>query len=481
MPTTVQRERQPESPGGYRETLRVALPLVASMASFTVMQFCDRLFLSWYSSVSIRAALPAGILAFTMICAFMALAGYAGTIVAQYHGAGDPSSCSRATAQGVWVALLSWPLILALLPPGRWLLVHAGHAPDVVPEELAYFTILMVGGVTVPLGAAVSGFFIGRGDTRTNMLASMAGHAVNAVLDYGLIFGRFGMPRLGITGAAIATVAAGVVTPAILLLIYFAPRMHARYGTRRHLRLEPAMMRRLLRFGLPSAWHMLADVGTFAAFVLLSARLEATALAASNIAFSINNLAFMPLVGLGMAASILVGQHQGAGRSRYAERAGWTALKLGAFYMVLTGVSFACFPGMYFRLFASGQNNGLEAAALLPVGRRLLLMMAAWGLMDAVNIILGGALKGAGDTRFVMLYSIIMGWVVWLGGEVLILVVFRRGIVAAWVWLMIYVWILAIGFFLRWRRGKWKAIRMIESPTPMSPAKTGAEAWVVVN
>ncbi len=468
-------------PGGYRETLRVALPLIVSMASFTAMQFCDRLFLAWYSHVAIRAALPAGILSFTMLCAFMALAGYAGTFVAQYHGAGDRTSCSRATAQGIWVALLAWPVALALIPAGRWILRHIGHAPDTVPSELTYFTILMAGGFTVPLGAAIGGFFTGRGDTRTNMLANVAGHAVNIVLDYGLIFGRLGLPRLGIAGAALATVVAGLVTPGLLLGLYFSPRLHARYATRRHLRLDPALMRRLLRFGVPSAWHMLADVGTFAAFVLLAARLEETAVAASNIAFSINNLAFMPLLGLGMTASILVGQHQGAGRPAAAERAGWTCLKLGWLYMLAIGATFVGLPRFYFTLFAAGRDSGLDPAALLPVGRVLLMMMAGWGLLDAVNIILSGALKGAGDTRFVMLYSMLMGWLVWLGGEVLILLVFRLGILHAWAWLMVYVWLLAAGFFLRWRQGRWKSIRLIEPAVPLSPAKPGAEAWVVVD
>ena len=86
-------------PGGYREMLRVAWPLIISMGSFTVMQFADRVFLAWHSMVSIQAALPAGILSFTLSAGFMALAGYANTFVAQYHGAGDAAGCGRATAR----------------------------------------------------------------------------------------------------------------------------------------------------------------------------------------------------------------------------------------------------------------------------------------------------------------------------------------------------------------------------------------------
>ena len=105
-------------PGGYREMWRIAAPLILSMASYTIMQFCDRVFLSRYSSVTIQAALPAGILAHTMICFFQALTGYAGTFTAHFHGARELVQCVRLTIQGLWLALASWPLILLLIPLG---------------------------------------------------------------------------------------------------------------------------------------------------------------------------------------------------------------------------------------------------------------------------------------------------------------------------------------------------------------------------
>ena len=241
-----------DAPGSYREVIRIAWPLVVSMGSFTLMQFVDRMFLAWYSPVSIQAALPAGILSFTFICTFMALCGYANTFVAQYHGAGDPVGCSRATAQAVWLSLLIWPLLLISIPLGWWFLELSGHAPEVLAEEKIYFNWLTAGGVLVPLGAAISSFFTGRGETRTNMVASMAGNVVNLVLDYMLIFGKWGAPEMGIRGAAIATLIAGLVAPAILFTIYFSRRYHAVYQTRDHIGLNWRLMGRLIRFGLPS-------------------------------------------------------------------------------------------------------------------------------------------------------------------------------------------------------------------------------------
>ena len=466
------------TPGGYRETLKVAWPLIMSMGSFTLMQFTDRLFLAWYSAVSIQAALPAGILSFTLVSGFMALAGYANTFVAQYHGAGDGPGCSRATAQGILLALLSWPVMLALIPLGLWLLQISGHAPAVLAEERAYFAILMLGGVTAPLGAAVGGFFSGRGDTFTTMITNVIGNALNIVLDYAMIFGRWGCPEMGIRGAAWATVISGFVSPALLLLLYFSRRYDRPFRTRGAFRWDPPLMRRMLRFGLPAALHLLLDVGAFTLFVLLTGRLGATALAASNIALSINNIAFMPLLGMGMAATILVGQYQGARQPEVAERAGLTAMKLAWGYMGVIAISFVLFARMYFSLFTGSAPGMVAMDDVLDKGRWLLVMMSVWGMLDAISLVLGGALKGAGDTRFVLLCSALMTWLLWIPGEAILLLWLDAGLLSAWIWMTVFIFLLSAGFWFRFRRGRWKSIEMIRHEPLVPEAICGVETTV---
>jgi MATE family multidrug resistance protein len=470
--------RSPEISGGYREVLRVAYPLILSMGTFTVMQFCDRIFLARFSSISIQAALPAGVLSWTFVCVFQALAGYAGTFVAQYHGAGDARGCVRATAQGFWLALLSWPLMLALIPVGWWIMRISGHAPAVLAEERVYFTILMVGAVTVPLGAAIGGYFTGRSRMTLNTVVNMAGCLVNIVLDYGMIFGKWGFPVMGIRGAAIATVIAGAVAPLVQLAVFACQPEVRALGLRRALAFDAKLMWRMVRFGLPAGGHLLADVGAFTVFVMMTGRLGDVALAASNTGFSINGVAFMPLVGVSMAASIVVGQYQGRGDSDSAYRAGWSAMKIGWGYMLLAALSFVLFPTGYYELFQSREAT-YTTAELVALGRNMMFMMAIWGMLDAVNIVLSGALKGAGDTRFVMLYMLIFGWCVWLPGEVLI---FWRGggILAAWLWMTVYVLILAGGFWWRWCSGRWRSISLVGVPAvPQLPTRPGADGLMV--
>lgn len=438
----------------------MALPLIVSMAGFTVMQFCDRLFLARYDSVAIQAAIPAGVLAFTLICFFQAMAGYAGTFVAQYHGAGDKRGCVRATVQGVWLALVTAPFLAALTPLGYWLMHISGHAPAVLAQERSYYGWLMLGGWLVPLGAAIGGYFTGQSRMRLNTIANVAGSAVNILLDYVMIFGKWGCPEMGIKGAAIATVISSAIAPLAQLIAFLREPDVRAAGRIKVWRLDPPLMRRILRFGLPAGLHLLADISAFAVFVMLTGRLGAVALAASNIGFSINSLAFSPLLGLSMAASVLTGQYQGKRDADTAMRAGWTTLKLAWVYMLVIGTTFALFPEAYFTLFRARTAN-FSVAELLAVGKPMMLLMAAWGVFDTVNIVLSGALRGVGDTRFVMLYMLLMGWLFWIPGELWILLR-GGGILEAWRWLALYVAILSGGFALRWWRGQWRHIKLLE-------------------
>lgn len=444
----------------------MAAPIIVTMASFTLMQFFDRVFLARYGSVELRAALPAGILAFTLTAFFQTLAGYAGTFVAQYHGAGKKKECGRATAQGLWLGLLTWPLGLALIPAGFWLLSVAGHPADVLVAENTYMGILMTGCGFWAVTNAVSGFFSGRGDTRTPMRASLVANLANIVLDYAMIFGRWGFPEWGIAGAAVATVISSALGLAILLVSYSRKRFREEYAVWTGWRLDWSLMEPLLRFGTPAALQTLQDVGSFAFFVVLLGRLPEADMAASNIAFSINNVAFMPLLGMGMAATILVGQYQGARAPELAERASLTAMKMAWFYMGFVALTFLFFPRPYFSLFTGDAAGMVTMADVLDKGRWLLVMMSVWGMLDAISLVVGGALKGAGDTRYVLFYTALATWLVWIPGEVILILWLGASLMAAWIWMTVFIFLLAGGFWLRFRRGRWKVIEMIQHESP---------------
>ena len=464
-----QSSASPPRPGGYREMWRIAAPLIFSMGAFSIMLFCDRIFLSRYSSVSILAALPAGALAHTLTCLFQAIASYSGTFTAHYHGAKRPDQCVHSTVQGLWLALASWPLILLLIPVGIWIMQVSGHTPEVFAEERVYFVILMFTAIVVPLNAAIGGYFIGIGRTMINLVASVAGCLLNILLNYVMIFGHWGCPEMGICGAAWGTALSSAVMFTIQLAIFFRVGAVRSYLSQKKMmwniwRPDWPLLKRILRFGTPSGVQLLMDMGSFTLFIMLTGRMGDVAQAASNIALSINHLAFAPLLGFGFAASAVVGQHQGARNTPAAERAGGTAVRMGLLYMTLIGLTFIFLPHVYFDLF-NPKNATFTPAELLGIGRTMLIMVTLWGFFDSISIILCGALKGAGDTRFVMIYMALGGWLFFVPGS-LVIVWLGLGILALWAWLALYVCLFAVGVVIRWRGGHWKHIRLIHHDTP---------------
>ena len=458
------------SSSSYRALLRIAVPLIITSASFTVQNFCDRMFLAWYSPATLQAAVPAGILFFTLVCGFMSTAAFANSLVAQYYGSGDLHSCSRSVAQSILLALFSFPLILLLIPVGRWMLSLSGHAPDVMAAEKTYLTVLMAGGLFLPLSSAVSSFFSGRGLTRVIMLCALLGTFVNLILNWLLIFGVGPFPEMGIAGAALASVISGFISPVIMLSIYFSKKTDRLYATRRHFYFDGPLFRRLLRFGIPAGVHMALDIGAFSLFVLLVGRLGETAFMAANIALSVNMIAFMPAVGIGQAAGTLVGQHMGRRDLDGAARIGWRAVHIGWIYTICAALTFVLMPEVYIHLFARGD---VPLGEIMGLARMLLAFAACWGLMDATNLILSGALRGAGDTHFVMWYETSMAWFFFAAGELLIVLVFKLGVVVAWAWALIYICLLAIGMIARFRSKHWQKIELIERAPVIAEAAEG--------
>lgn len=447
--------------GGWRELLKIAWPLIINSGTFAVLNFCDRLFLAQYGEMEFRASLPAGILFFTLVCGFMALAGFTNSFVSQMWGAGDKEGCARATAQGIIFSMLSIPLIMLLVPAGIWFLRLSGHGPEVLALEEEYFKILMWCGGGMTLSSALSSFFSGRGKTFVIMGCNIVANGLNILLNYLFVFGKWGFPEMGIAGAGWATVIGSWLSPSIFALLYFSKSANHEFRTWKNLRYDANLFKRMIRFGFPSGVHWFLDVAAFTVFVLLVGRLGPIAHIASNIALSINLIAFMPMVGMGMAASILVGQYLGRNQPDYAERIGWLALKIGIGYIAVIGVTFVLFPEFYASVFASDAGS-VPYDELIHATRILLVMLAIWGVADATALILSGALKGAGDTHFVMYFQSAVAWGIMVLGQVVIVLVFKLNVYVSWTWTLLYIVILGIGFTWRFKSGRWKNIDLLD-------------------
>ncbi len=472
MPSTARRlvAARWSTGGGYKDILTIAFPLILSTSSWSLQHFVDRMFLAWYSREAIAASTPAGILNYTLMSPFIGTAGYVSTFVAQYAGAGRQDRIGPCVWQGLYIALVGGLGMALLIPVAEPLFRLIGHSPAVQRHEIAYFSLLCLGAFPAIACSALAGFFSGRGQTWPVMWANLVATAVNIVLDYLLIFGMGRVPEMGIAGAAIATniaMAASLLVYGVLVLRQGNDR---RFHILRGWRLDPALCCRIVRFGLPSGVQFFIDLSGFTVFLLIVGRLGTESLAATNIAFNINTLAFMPMIGLGMAVSVLVGQHLGRDDPAMAEQCTSSGLHITLLYMGTVALLYVLLPGWFLAPFAVHAENG-GTDGILRLSVVLLRFVALYSVFDVLSIVYAAALKGAGDTRFVM---IMIGG---LSGGVLILPTYvaveqyGAGILTAWAIATAYVSCLGVAFYLRFRTGRWKAMRVIEQPPGPSAAR----------
>jgi multidrug resistance protein, MATE family len=451
------------SPG---DVLRIAFPLIVASSGHALRLFVDRVMLAHYAPASIAASMPAGLLSFTFMSVFIGIAGYAGAFVAQYTGAGQPRRTGLAVWQAIYVALAGGVVVALIGHAAPWIFRCMGHAPEVQVEQITYFQTLAPFGVAGIGLAGINGFWSGRGHTRVVMSIELLCAALNVILNTALIFGRFGAPRMGIAGAALATGLSNVAGCALALALFLRPANRAAFDTLPRRTFDGALFRRLLRFGFPNGLQFMLDLLAFNLFVMYIGRTGPIELEAANIAFSLNALAFMPIIGMGATASILVGQGVGAGDTAFAQRAVRSAFLLGVLYNAIVGTALLFFPGAILTLFARAGDSG--QATTLAIAAVCLRYIAAYLVFDAACIIYSHAVKGAGDTKFTMWVGLAMSW----GTLVLPCAIATRLGADNWVlWriLVIHIGIAACVFYARYRFGPWRTMRVIETPDALLP------------
>jgi len=455
--------------------LKLAGPLILSQMGVMLMQIVDGIFLAHYSEFAIAAVGPAA-MSFWLVCGlFMGIVGYSNTFVAQYVGAQQPQRVGAAVWQGLYLALAAGLVLASLAFVAHPFFTLVGHAPEVRDQEIIYFKILAWGGVSFLLSGAVSGFFAGRHDNKVLMLAHLAGGATNAVLDALLIFGLLGFPRMGIAGAAWATVAGHVVQVAILGRLLFLPRHREAFSTWRGRALDFVLLRRLVRYGFPNGVRYVIEIAAWTVFLLIIGRIDEVSLAASNIVWRINGMAFFPVIGLSIAVSMLVGQAQGAGRPDLSRKAAQRGLILGQVWMTAAAGVMVLAPALLLGIFFSdtGTDRQMEIYAMSV---KLLRFVAVYCLADNFNIIFMAMLAGAGDTRWMLITSGILHAI--FLSALLLLAHLGAGVMALWLTATLFISLAAGVWVLRFRSAAWEDKRVIEHAPPdlINPAYPGPSA-----
>ncbi len=445
--------------GGMREMTALALPMVISHGCETALIFTDRLFLARLGPATMNAAMAGGLTAFMMMTFFIGLTGYVTALAAQYLGAGRKEGCALVVSQAALISLLATPVILALRPLAHLLFRIMDLPMEQLEPQRIYFDILLYGVILAMLRNCLSCFFSGIGRTRVVMISAMVAMLVNAAANYVLIFGKLGLPALGIRGAAWGTLIGSFCAFLVLMAAYLGRGNRREYKVPAALRFDREVMAKLLRYGSPAGVEMFLNLLAFTVMIMIFHGHGPVTATAVTIVFNWDLVSFVPLLGIQIGVVSLVGRYVGAGRPDIAERATRSGLKMACAYSLMILVLFVSLPGELVSVFEPREADVIFSRAT-PLATTMVRLAALYVLADAVMLVYSGALRGAGDTFWAMCASVSLHWLL-VPALFLFLKVLALPPQSAWLVLIAFLLCFSGLFYLRYRGGKWKTLAVV--------------------
>ncbi len=402
---------------------------------------------------SALAAVGLGSMAFLVIAlTFEALGTGTQILVSRRWGEKDPEAASAVLLNSL---VLTFPFGLLLTSLGVLkalpFISFLVRDPAVLTMTTDYINIRFLCLFFFLVFTSFRGYFDGVGKTRIRMKYMILVVLLNVFLNYLLIFGKWGFPRMEVAGAALASTLSVVAGSVYILVCALRDDVlrHHPFFRRNHVHCE--VLKKIISFSLPKGGRMFFTFTSFLMFLKIIGMIGVKELAASNILLAILSFSFMPGMGIGIAGATLIGQSLGAHKFRAARYFGWASVRFGVLFMGLAGAGFIIFARPILAFFTPDK-------AVIGVGITPLIILGAVQLFDAVGIVLASCLEGAGATPWVMRADLVINWLILLPLAYLLAVILHWGLVGAWASIGAGMVIYALVMVLKFRSDSWMNI-----------------------
>ncbi|MFM7028101.1 MAG: MATE family efflux transporter [Chakrabartia sp.] len=433
-----------------RTTLALAWPLILSNLSGALIHATDVFLLGRLGPT----ALASGALATNLVMALslfgMGLMVATAPMIASEMGrkAHSVRDVRRTVRQGLWLATSFCVPVWILLSFAEPIFRDLGQKP-----ELAQGAADMVGTLKwsmLPFMGMVTlrSFLSAKGHTIWTLYVTLFGVIANAVLNYGLILGKLGLPQLGLAGAGLGSSIVNAVMFAIMAAILVWHRDFRRYHLfGRFWRADWPRFAALVRLGLPIGLTMGFEASVFSAAVFLMGLISTASVAAHAVALQIASLTFMVPLGLAQATTVRVGLGHGRGDAAMISRAGWAGFALGVGFMSMTALIMWTFPGPLVRLFVNPAAPG--STEVIGLAIQFLLVAAVFQIVDGAQVMGAAMLRGLHDTRVPMYFALFGYWGIGIGvGAVL---AFKLGFEGRGIWIGLASGLATVSLMMVWR------------------------------
>ncbi len=416
-----------------RATFLLAAPLALTQLAQMAMGFVDVMMIGRLGTVALAGGVLGSTLFFTLLLICIGVVMAVNPMVAQAAGAGDHAEVGRSARQGLWLAAaLGLPLFLLLTFSERFLLA-VGQEPEAASLAGSYLLAIRWGILPNLLFTALRGFCEGLARPRPVLIITLTAVLLNAFGNWVLMFGKFGFPALGLAGCGWSS-AIVMALMFVMMAIYVRRSSSLRnYRVFRELR-KPDLdhFRTLFKLGWPIGAQFGLEAGLFTASTLIVGLFGTTALAAHQVALNASSVTFMVPLGIGMAATVRVGQAVGLGDRSAVARAGWTAIVLGTAFMFGSAMLFWFKPEWVVWIYTGQNSTGPVDEAVIQLAASLLAIAGVFQLFDGAQATAAGALRGLKDTRVPMLIGATAYWVVGIGTALVL--AFGFGMEARGIW-----------------------------------------------
>lgn len=442
-----------------RATLKLAWPLILANLTMTLIQSTDVVLLGWLGAHQLASAALGINLTFAVALVALGIITASSPMMATALGARSNAvrTVRRTFRQGLWAVVIMVLPIWLLLWNAQSVIVALGQQPDLAAEAGLFLRGYMWSLLPWLLFQVMRNFLSALERPGWILGISVAGILLNALISWSLIFGKFGLPALGIFGGGLGSTLTWSFLALGLAVVLVTDRQFRRFHLfGRWWRPDWPRLARLFKLGLPIGMTMGFEGGVFSAAAYLMGLIDAASVAAHAIALQIAATAFMVPLGLGQATTVRVGLALGRGDRDGIARAGWTAFALGVGFMVLTAMLMWFAPGMLVGLFldSGGANDRVIALAV-----SFLAVAAIFQVADGAQVVGAGMLRGLHDTRTPMLFALVGYWVVGLGVGVWL--AFMVGWQGVGIWAGLAAGLAAVAILMLWRWDRREALGLL--------------------
>ncbi len=398
-------------PAHFRATMALGLPIIGTQMAQMGIGFVDTVMLGWLGAETLAASVLATTMYFLVLVVGFGLANAVMPLAAQAAGEDDTRSLRRSVRMGFWVVWIYGALMMPVLWNTEVMLLAIGQKPELASMAQEYVRVVQWSIFPVLTVTVLRSYLSALERMQIVLWITLAGVAVNAFLNYAFIFGNFGAPRMELAGAAVATVGTNIMTASALILYCVkvpALREYDIFG--RLWRPDWVAFREVFRLGLPISMTILAEVGLFAAASVMMGWLGTIELASHGIALQIASISFMIPLSFSQVGTVRFARAVGRKDPVGMDKVGKTVLVLGVGFAVLAAIIFVLFPVPLISMYLDKANP--DAHLIITYGTPLLVVAAAFQLVDSLQAVGSGLLRGMKDTQVPMYIAMFSYWAV---------------------------------------------------------------------